>query len=88
MNKRIQVTGKVQGVFFRKSTQQKALELGVKGWVRNELDGSVMAEIEGELSAIMAMEAWLKQGPPKAKVESVWEEEGEEQGYSDFLIQH
>ncbi len=86
MNKRIQITGNVQGVFFRKNAQHKAHELGVRGWVRNEPDGSVLVEIEGESQAIAAMREWLKQGPPRAKVEGIWEEDGEVQGYSGFLI--
>jgi acylphosphatase len=86
MNKKIRVTGNVQGVFFRKCTQQKALELGIKGWVKNEPDGSVLTEIEGEFYAVMAMEEWLKKGPPNAKVNALWVEEGEKQGYADFSI--
>lgn len=86
MNKKIRVTGNVQGVFFRKSTQLKALELGIKGWVKNEPDGSVLTEIEGEFYAVMAMREWLKKGPPNAKVEALWEEEGEKQGFTEFSI--
>lgn len=88
MNKKIRITGKVQGVFFRKWTQQKALELGIKGWVKNEPDGSVLTEIEGEFYAVLAMEKLLRKGPPQAKVESLWEEEGTKQGFTDFLILH
>jgi acylphosphatase len=86
INKQIKVIGRVQGVFFRKSTQQKAIELGIKGWVRNEPDESVMVEIEGNHSATLEMENWLRQGPPLAKVDSLEISEGEEAGYADFLI--
>jgi len=86
MNRQIKVRGKVQGVFFRKHTQQKALELGLKGWVRNEQDGSVVLEIEGEIHALIAMQSWLKMGPPLAQVESLEIHVGEEKGYQDFLI--
>jgi acylphosphatase len=86
INKQIKVSGRVQGVFFRKSTQQKALELGIKGWVKNEPDGSVLVEMEGNLSAMMEMEDWLKQGPPMAKVESLDITEGEIFHHADFLI--
>ena len=86
MNRRIKVFGEVQGVFFRKNTQQKAVELGVTGWVKNENDGTVTVEIEGEIHSILAMQSWLKLGPPHAKVEKLEIEHGEDQGHSGFLI--
>jgi acylphosphatase len=86
MNKRIKITGKVQGVFYRKSAQHKALELGVTGWIKNEPDGSVTAELEGEPHSVSAMESWLKKGPPQANVVEIKGEEGEEQDYTGFLI--
>jgi acylphosphatase len=86
MNRRIKVHGKVQGVFFRKNTQQKAVELGLRGWVKNEDDGSVLVEIEGELHSILAMQSWLRLGPPDSTVESLEISQGEDQGYLDFLI--
>ena len=86
INRQVKVIGRVQGVFFRQSTMQKALELGVRGWVKNEPDGSVLAEIEGNQEAIFKMERWLKTGPPLAKVENLLVSEGDEKGYQDFLI--
>jgi len=86
INKQIKVSGRVQGVFFRKSTQQKALELGIKGWVRNEPDGSVLVEVEGILSAVEEMKDWLRLGPPMAKVEFLEITEGEVFHHADFLI--
>lgn len=86
MNRQIRVCGKVQGVFFRKSTQQKALELGLKGWVKNEPDGTVLVEIEGNLHSILAMQSWLRLGPPQAEVEELEIITGEERNYEDFLI--
>jgi acylphosphatase len=87
MNKTLRITGKVQGVFFRKSTQQKAQELGINGWVKNENDGSVAVEIEGLDQALQVMEAWLKVGPTAAKVESVLlVSQQEDKGYTDFEI--
>ncbi len=86
MNRRIKVHGKVQGVFFRKNTQQKALELGLSGWVKNEDDGTVSVEIEGELHSILAMQSWLRLGPPNAEVKSLEISQGQEQGYEDFMI--
>jgi acylphosphatase len=86
INKRIQIKGKVQGVFFRKSTQEKALQLGITGWVQNEPDGSVLTEIEGTAEAIAQMEQWLHQGPERARVEEVMIVEGEVKGYEDFQV--
>ena len=86
MNRRIKVHGKVQGVFFRKNTQQKALELGLSGWVKNEDDGTVSVEIEGELHSILAMQSWLRLGPPNSQVENLEISHGKDQGYSDFMI--
>lgn len=51
--------------------RKKALELGMGGWVRNRLDGSVEALIQGPPENIAEMIAWAKQGPPRAKVEAV-----------------
>jgi acylphosphatase len=64
----IRVTGLVQGVFFRASTQDKARELGVQGTVRNELDGSVFIEAEGEAEALDRFVRWCRKGPPGARV--------------------
>lgn len=86
MNRRIKVHGKVQGVFFRKYTQRKAMELGLVGWVKNEEDGTVSLEIEGELHSILAMQSWLRLGPPESTVESLDISSGEDQGYQEFLI--
>jgi acylphosphatase len=86
MNRRIKVHGVVQGVFFRKNTQQKAIELGLRGWVKNEEDGTVSVEIEGELHSILAMQSWLRLGPPNSQVEGLEISHGEEQGYKEFMI--
>ena len=85
-NKRIQIKGKVQGVFFRKSTQEKARQLGLRGWIQNEPDESVLAEIEGTIEAIAQMEQWLHEGPEQARVEEVMIVEGEVKGYQDFEV--
>lgn len=68
---RIFVYGKVQGVFFRKYTQDKARELGVKGNVRNCTDGSVMIECCGTETSMAQFISWCRQGPPKASVVKV-----------------
>lgn len=65
------VTGRVQGVWFRDSCQREARALGVSGWVRNRMDGSVDAEFEGPEAAVERMVAWCREGPPRARVDDV-----------------
>jgi acylphosphatase len=81
----ITVTGKVQGVFFRQSTLEKALELGIKGFVKNMPDGSVYIEAEGDGTALAALIEWCKQGPEMAAV-SVLVAEKQLICYKDFQI--
>ena len=71
MCKRCIVTGRVQGVFFRASTQEKALQFGVKGFARNLPDGSVEVLACGSADQVTALVDWLWQGPPLAKVSDV-----------------
>ncbi|MEN8190143.1 MAG: acylphosphatase [Thermodesulfobacteriota bacterium] len=65
------VTGRVQGVFFRDSTRSRGEELGLKGWVRNLVDGSVETEFEGGNQAVEQMIDWLSEGPPCSRVVGV-----------------
>jgi len=67
----IQVRGRVQGVYFRASTQEQAQALGVVGWVRNTPDGGVELEVEGAPAAVAELFAWCHRGPPHARVDSV-----------------
>lgn len=67
------VIGKVQGVFYRQSTQKKALELEIKGWIKNLEDGSV--EIMAEGNKIPEFVSWCHKGPTLAKVDSIRREE-------------
>jgi acylphosphatase len=68
---RVQITGLVQGVFFRVSARDEALRLGVHGWVRNRRDGSVEALYQGAPDAVERMIAWSRQGPRGARVKWV-----------------
>ena len=68
---RVQVAGKVQGVFFRQSTVEMAQGLGLCGWVRNRADGRVEALFEGERPAVEQAIAWCRQGPPRASVSAL-----------------
>lgn len=65
------ITGRVQGVGFRNFTRTRAHRLGVTGWVRNERDGSVRLEAEGEREALDQLIEAVRQGPRMARVEDV-----------------
>ena len=65
------ISGRVQGVWFRASTKQKAEELGLTGWVRNTSDGNVEAVFEGEDNLVKEMISWCHRGPILSKVEKV-----------------
>jgi len=83
------VSGLVQGVWYRASTQQKAEELGLKGWVRNTPDGCVEAVFEGDHSKVEDMVSWCRQGPPNAQVKDVAVNFAEFSGaFSSFTIRY
>jgi len=65
------ISGRVQGVFYRWYTIQKAKQLGISGWIRNRRDGRVEAIIVGPKKKINQMLAWFWQGSPLSKVEEV-----------------
>lgn len=65
------VSGRVQRVYFRASTEEKATELGLTGWVRNREDGRVEGVACGDQNTLDEFTAWLHQGPPLAKVDNV-----------------
>jgi len=68
---RLQIRGRVQGVWFREATRIEAERLGVRGWVRNCADAGVEAVLEGEPGAVRELEAWCRHGPPSARVVEV-----------------
>jgi acylphosphatase len=71
VHRRVVVRGDVQGVGYRWSARQRATELGVSGFVQNQADGSVVAELRGADSAVDAMVEWMRSGPPGARVASL-----------------
>jgi acylphosphatase len=81
---RVRVSGRVQGVFFRVETSDRARSLGLAGWVRNCPDGSVEAVFEGEPDRVQSMVEWCGRGPSGASVDSVdvkWEEPRNDAGF-------
>lgn len=68
---RVIIKGRVQGVFFRYSTQLKAQEKGLTGWVKNLYGGDVEAFFEGEEDKVREMIEWCHKGPLGARVEDV-----------------
>ncbi|HEU4662925.1 MAG TPA: acylphosphatase, partial [Dokdonella sp.] len=68
---RFHVSGLVQGVFFRASTQARARELGLAGWAKNLADGRVEVVAGGDAAALDELERWLQRGPPGARVDAV-----------------
>ena len=83
---RVQVRGRVQGVFFRAEARTKAESLGVAGWIRNLPDGSVEAVIEGEDERVESMVEWCRRGPAGADVEAVEVQREEPVGETGFRV--
>jgi acylphosphatase len=69
--RRVSVRGRVQGVWFRASTAERATALGLRGRAENREDGSVLVHAAGSPAALDALVAWLHAGPPMARVDSV-----------------
>ena len=67
----IVISGKVQGVFFRKNTKQKADNLDISGWVKNADDDKVEIFAQGSEENINSFINWCKHGPPKAEVKNI-----------------
>ena len=84
VRKRVVVHGKVQGVFFRDSTEKEASSKGVAGWVRNLDDGTVEAVFEGDSGAVDAMVDFCQSGPSRADVDRVEVDDEEPEGLSGF----
>lgn len=76
------ISGEVQGVCFRASARDRAMELGLTGWVRNLANGDVEALAEGEEALVQEFIDWCGVGPPAARVENV------EVARSDYRGEH
>jgi acylphosphatase len=86
IRRRVVIHGRVQGVFFRDSTRERARAHGVAGWVRNRPDGAVEAVLEGPAEAVERVLRFLKTGPPRAEVAEIEVSEEEPEGLAGFEI--
>jgi acylphosphatase len=82
----IRVSGKVQGVFFRASAKQRADELGLKGFVRNEPDETVYVEASGNDETLNEFIRWCRRGPELARVDDCQVTEITTRSFEDFVI--
>jgi acylphosphatase len=82
----IKVSGRVQGVFYRASTAEVAEQLGLRGFVRNEPNGAVYIEVEGDEEQLDQFVTWCEQGPRLAKVDTVDIEEAPLVGFKTFEV--
>ena len=82
----LHIYGLVQGVYFRKYTRKKAIELGLQGWVRNCADGSVEAFAQGDNKPIDDFVKWCHHGPEKASVTSVTATDTDVQNFKSFEV--
>lgn len=80
------VSGKVQGVYYRQGTKEKAVELGITGHVKNLRDGTVHIIATGTAEQLLLLTEWCKIGPSKAIVKSVQTTELPRQEFESFAI--
>lgn len=64
----VKVSGSVQGVYYRAGARREGALRGLRGWVRNESDGSVGLHLQGDAAAVDSMLDWCRVGPPAARV--------------------
>ena len=82
--KRALIEGRVQGVWYRGSTQKKARQLGITGWAKNLPDGRVEVLMCGSVQAVAELEVWLHEGPSMARVVQVSVSEEPWQLFDEF----
>jgi acylphosphatase len=86
IRRRVLVSGRVQGVWFRDSCRREAIRHGVTGWVRNRRDGRVEAVFEGAADDVLTMANWMQHGPDRAIVEHIEVIEEPPEGELGFRI--
>jgi acylphosphatase len=86
VRRRIIARGRVQGVWFRDSTRERAVAHGVSGWVRNRPDGAVEAVLEGSPEAVERVVRFVETGPPRARVDRIELVEERPEGLTGFEI--
>lgn len=86
VRRRVEVTGDVQGVFYRDSCRREAVARGVAGWVSNRADGSVEAVFEGPAGAVEEMVRWARSGPRTATVTGVDVHDEPPEGVAAFTV--
>jgi acylphosphatase len=86
VRRRVIVTGRVQGVFFRDSIRRRAHVHGVDGWAANRSDGAVEAVLEGPAEGVERVIRFMETGPAHAEVSSLEISEEEPEGLSGFEI--
>ena len=84
--KRLLIQGRVHGVGYRNWMVDKARELGISGWVRNRVDGSVEALISGDVAAVEELSRLCRRGPRLAEVSSITEDLSEPPGETGFYL--
>ena len=88
MSVHVRVSGRVQGVYYRAYTRDRAKSLGINGWVRNIPGGGVEAVLEGERRQVGEMLRAMKSGPAGSVVLGMELSEIEAKGYNDFEIKY
>jgi acylphosphatase len=86
IRRHVDVSGRVQGVWFRQACAERARMAGLAGWVRNRRDGQVEAVFEGDEDRVRAMVDWCRQGPERALVTAVEVTAEEPEGLTGFRV--
>ena len=86
IRRRVVAHGRVQGVFFRDSTQKEAQSTGVAGWVTNRPDGAVEAVFEGDEAAVQRMVEFVKSGPGRADIQDLEVHDEQPDGIEGFEV--
>ena len=84
--RRMVISGRVQGVWFRDSVRRLAESRGVAGWARNQLDGSVEVWVEGPPATVEAVVEFCRKGPPRAVVQAVEVDDVAPVGFNGFEV--